>query len=67
MPKILVGKAMLEIKDPKKREAVIKKRLNGCVSKRITSELLREISAFDEIEAFFRNVRKIYDGVISKA
>lgn len=62
IPQILTGKVMLGIKDPKDREKTIKAILNGKISKQITSDMLKEIDAYEELEVFFKKVKAIVDG-----
>ena len=62
IPKILISKICLNIKNERDREVVIKSRLNGSISKQITAESLKDIDAFEEIETFFKKVKAIIDG-----
>lgn len=63
IPKILISKICLNIKNERDREVVIKSRLNGSISKQITAESLKDIDAFEEIETFFKKVKAIIDGI----
>src|SRR5699024_10701155 len=60
VPKYLRNHVMLHIPN-NKREMVIKQRLNGSVSKKITAKLLKEGNNFDEIESWFKNIKTIYE------
>ena len=62
IPKTLISKICLNIKNERDREVAIKSRLNGSVSKQITAESLKDIDAFEEIETFFKKVKAIIDG-----
>lgn len=66
IPKLLNDKIFLEIKDIKEREKVIKAKLNGSLSKKITTAHLKDIGAFDELETFFKNVKAIYENTYLK-
>lgn len=35
---------------------------NGKISKHITSDMLKEIDAYEELEVFFKKVKAIVDG-----
>jgi len=60
--KILTGLVLAEIKDVKEREKIIKMRLNGSTSKKITADVLRDIGAFEDLETFFNKIKAIFDG-----
>lgn len=62
VPELLMGLCMQQIHDSSKREIVIKQRLNGSITKRMSKEDLEGIEAWEEIETWFRNIRGIVDG-----
>lgn len=62
IPQLLCGKVMQDIKDYREREKIIKQILNGKLSKKITAESLKDISAFEQFETFFKKVRAVVDG-----
>ncbi len=62
IPKLLVGLCMQEIKDTERREAIIKNRLNGSVSKKLTKTALESIDVWEEILTWFKKIKAIDEG-----
>lgn len=62
VPKLLSELCMQNISDADRREQIIKSRLNGSLSKKISKEELEHIGAWEEIETWFRKIKAIDDG-----
>ncbi|HHV99216.1 MAG TPA: ATP-binding protein [Clostridiaceae bacterium] len=61
VPQFLKDKVKPEIADASEREKCIKQILNCRVAKKITKEHLREIGVFDEVEGWFREIKRLYE------
>ena len=59
---LLCTKVKLEIDSEDEREIIIKKILNGSVSKRITTDSLKELNVYDDLYDFFKDVKRINNG-----
>lgn len=62
IPRLLCDKVMLNITDYKKRITTIKIILNKKLSAQITADMLREIGAYEELEALFKDIRAFIAG-----
>jgi hypothetical protein len=61
IPQFLKGKVMTKITDVTEREKRIKNILNCRVAKKIAKEHLKEICAYDEVEGWFYEIKKVYE------
>lgn len=61
IPKYLANKTMQHIDCYGKREQIIKKILNGKLSKQITKEMLMEDGSYEEIKSWFTAMAEIYN------
>lgn len=52
-------KVMSNIKNENKRQIEIKKRLNGQITKFITTDMLKEIGAFEELRTLFELIQRV--------
>ncbi len=62
IPQLLLGMVKQEIREPKKREMIIKRILNSKLSKQITTEMLKNLGSFEEWESFFKKIAAIMNG-----
>ena len=62
VPVLLKNLCMQHISDSDKRESIIKCRLNGSITKKLTKADLEQIDAWEEIEIWFKKIRSIVDG-----
>lgn len=66
VPKLLAGVCMQNIDNIDKREQIIKSRLNGSLSKKVSKEDLERIGVWEEIETWFKKIKSIDDGTYAK-
>ena len=57
---------MQNIDNIDKREQIIKSRLNGSLSKKVSKEDLERIGVWEEIETWFKKIKSIDDGTYAK-
>ncbi|WP_079523836.1 ATP-binding protein [Solibacillus isronensis] len=60
VPKRLINICMTDIRDVNKREQIIKLRLNGELTKRITAKDLHDMGTYNEIESWFKSIASLY-------
>ncbi|MED4718400.1 ATP-binding protein [Bacillus badius] len=66
VPKYLLDRVMLHIKEPRKRENAIKEILNGSLAKELTKSHLDEMECYEEIKSWFEQIASLYFGSDNK-